>query len=176
MKAFLNRIFRWTWRYGVMLLLAGFIAYKLTTVWIPLWINAGEVRGTQVSHLAVQDETGRRVPLATFRGSPLILNFWATWCAPCRVEIPLLASAFPALKDQGKHLLGVNLRESWRTINRFREEVEMPYPVYRDDGSLAKALGIGVLPAIVVISAEGKVESIVYGFRPWVGWYLEWWI
>ncbi|MCZ6841837.1 MAG: TlpA disulfide reductase family protein [SAR324 cluster bacterium] len=167
---------RWVWRYGLIVLLGSFIAYKLAFTWIPIWARASELEGMQVSHLTMEDESGRRIALGDFRGEPLILNFWATWCVPCRIEIPLLAHAYPDLKAQGKQLVGVNLQESWQAINRFREDVSMPYPVYRDNGKLAEALGIGLLPAIVVINGEGRVQTIMYGFRPWVKWYLEWWI
>lgn len=176
MKTNFTHGFRFFWKYGLPLLLAGVIAYKLTTTWIPLWVNASALEGKDVSSLIVFDETGRAVPLQKFAGSPLILNFWATWCLPCRVEIPLLAAAYPKLREQGKQLLGVNLRESWKAINAYRGEVEIPFPVYRDNGSLADALGIGIIPALVVIDREGRVKTITYGFRPWVKWYLEWWI
>ena len=70
--------------------------------------------------------------------------------------------------------MGINLQESWTTIDNFRNEVEMPYPIYRDDGSVASALGISLIPALVIIDAEGKVDTVVFGFRPWVGLYLRW--
>ena len=168
--------FRFFWRYGLPVLLFGVIAYQLTTTWIPLWISAGKLEGLDVSSLTVTGSDGQRVPLGAFRGEPLILNFWATWCMPCRAEIPILASVYPELREQGKELLGVNLSESWKVIDEFRAEVDMPYPIYRDDGSLAKSLGIGIIPALVVIDANGRVKTITYGFRPWVKWYLEWWM
>ena len=163
-------------RYWLLLVLGGVIGYKLAFTWIPLWLDASQLEGLQVAHLTMEDQAGRTVTLASFRGAPLILNFWASWCLPCRVEIPLLANALPGLREQGKHLLGVNLRESWADIDRFRSEVDIPYPVYRDNGTMAQALGIGLLPALVIIDSEGRVRNIVYGFRPWVRWYLQWWI
>jgi thiol-disulfide isomerase/thioredoxin len=164
------------WKFGLPLVLAGFIAYKLAFTWIPLWSNASALEGVDVSRLTVQDEGGRKVPLGAFRGSPLILNFWATWCVPCRLEIPLLAGVFPELRQEGKQLLGINVREPWKAIERFRRDVEIPFPVFRDDGTLSEALGIGVIPALVVIDGESKVKAITYGFRPWVRFYLKWWI
>ena len=163
-------------RYGVMLVLLGIIAYKLAFTWVPQWIDASGREGMQVSQFSVEDRQGRRVPLSQFRGAPLILNFWASWCIPCRVEIPLLADALPGLREQGKQLLGINLQESWPDIDRYRLEVDSPYPVYRDNGELAEQLGVGLLPALVIIDQDGRVQNIVYGFRPWVRWYLQWWI
>lgn len=167
---------RFARRYGLLLLLSGIIAYKLAFTWIPLWLDASAREGMQVGQLTVEDRQGKLIPLSKFRGAPLILNFWASWCVPCRLEIPLLADALPGLREQGKQLLGINLRESWQDIERYRREVEIPYPVYRDNGTLAQELGVGLLPALVIIDKDGRVQNIVYGFRPWVRWYLQWWI
>ena len=164
------------WKYGVPLALAGFIAYQLAFTWVPLWINASRLTGTDVSDFTVENDQGQRISLREFRGAPLILNFWATWCIPCRFEIPELAKAYPTLREQGKQLLGINLQEPWSAIRAYREEVEIPYPVFRDNGSLAEALGIGVIPALAIVDPEGKLERIVFGFRPWVRWYLKWWL
>ena len=167
---------RFARRYGLLLLLVGILGYKLAFTWIPVWLDASGRQGQQVGHLTVEDGQGSLVPLSRFQGAPLILNFWASWCVPCRLEIPLLANALPGLREQGKQLLGVNLQESWPDIERFRREVEIPYPVFRDNGTLAQELGVGLLPALVVIDEAGRIQNIVYGFRPWVRWYLQWWI
>ena len=167
---------RFARRYGVLLLLAGFLSSKLAFTWIPVWLDAAGREGLQVGRFTVEDRQGKLVPLSSFRGAPLILNFWASWCIPCRFEIPLLANALPGLREQGKQLLGINLRESWPDIERFRREVEIPYPVYRDNGTLAQELGVGLLPALVIIDEDGRIQNIIYGFRPWVRWYLQWWI
>lgn len=162
--------------YWVTLILVGFIAYKLAFTWVPVWVNASQLEGTDVSHLSLVDERGNAVSLASFRGAPLILNFWATWCLPCLLEIPQLRGAYDQLSRQGKQLVGVNFRENWRAINAFRAETEMPYPIFLDRGTLANALGITIIPAMVVIDREGRVDKIVFGYRPWMKWYLLWWI
>lgn len=176
MKTKLAATYRFIRRYGLMLVLCAFISYKLIFTWVPLWMSSSDLVGLQVAHLTLEDRQGRTVPLSSFQGAPLILNFWASWCIPCRFEIPLLANALPGLQEQGKQLLGVNLQESWPDIERFRREVDIPYPVYRDNGTLAKELGIGLIPALVIIGDDGRVLNVVYGFRPWVRWYLQWWI
>lgn len=164
------------WRYGLPLLLLLFIAYQLLFTWIPLWRNSSAIEGMDVSRITVEDETGGKVLLGQYRGKLLILNFWASWCLPCRVEIPLLAGVYPELKEQGKVLLGINMRENWQVIRAYQAAHEIPYPVLRDNGVLAKALGIAVIPALVIINEQGRVEKITHGFRPWVAWYLKWWL
>jgi len=164
------------WRYILPLVLVGVIAYQLTTVWVPLWLRGAELEGMDVSAMTLEDESGRMVALSEFNGSPVVLNFWATWCLPCRVEIPELAAVYPELVEEGKVLVGVNVQESWPDIEKFRGEVAMPFPVMRDNGMLSSALGITLIPAMVIVDENGRIEKMIYGFRPWVRWYLKWFI
>ena len=176
MKITASSVKRFLMGYGLVLFLLGVIGYKLVTTYIPLWMFASDLEGQDISAMMIQDESGRMVPLSTFRGAPLILNFWASWCLPCKVELPQLASVYPDLVGQGKKLLAVNVQEDWQTINTFRKDMELPFPVYRDQGKLTGRLGISIIPALAVISSEGKIVTVVYGYRPWVGWYLKWWV
>ena len=90
--------------------------------------------------------------------------------------LPAKFQVYPDLLEDGKVLLGVNVQESWKTIEKFRNEVEMPFPVLRDNGAVSSALGISLIPALVIVDKEGRVDNIVYGFRPWVRWYLKWFV
>lgn len=163
-------------RYGLLVALLALIAWQLAFRWVPLWQSAARLRGLDVSGHTVEDEAGRPVALAAFAGRPLVLDFWASWCIPCRAELPLLAAVYPELRAQGKALLAINVRESWSEIAAFRRGTPIPFPVYVDRGPLARALAIDVIPALVVLDGRGRVATIVYGFRPWVGWYLKWWM
>ena len=154
----------------------GFILYQVGFTWVPLWKKATMLQGTDVSGVQVTDENGQPVYLSKFKGEILIINFWASWCIPCRLEIPLLNGIYPSLLEENKQLIGVNLSESQKTIDTFREETHISFPVFRDRGELSQKLNIQVIPAIAVISSSGKVVSITYGFRPWVQAYLLWWI
>ena len=171
-----TRLWRFLRGYGITLLLLGAIGYQLWNTWIPLWIRSGDLQGLDLSAHHVTDPQGRSIPLSTYRGRPLVLNFWATWCLPCRVEIPQLAALYPGLREDGVELLGVNVKEQWEVIAAFRKEHDMPFPVVRDDGPLVNTLNIKIIPALVVLNEQGRVENIVYGFRPWVALYLKWWL
>ncbi|MFH2129253.1 MAG: TlpA disulfide reductase family protein [bacterium] len=156
--------------------LVGVIVYQVAFKWMPLWEKATTLQGTDVSNLQLEDETGRPVYLSRFRGKPLIINFWASWCIPCRVEIPLLNGIYASLLEGNKQLIGVNQSESQAQIDEFRGNTPIAFPVYRDRGALSQMLNIQVIPAIAVIDGSGKVSSITYGFRPWIQAYLLWWI
>jgi thiol-disulfide isomerase/thioredoxin len=154
----------------------GFILYQVSFTWIPLWNKATLLQGTDVSEFQIEDENGQLVYLSKFKGEILIINFWASWCIPCRLEIPLLNGIYPRLLEEHKQLIGVNPSESQEKIDTFRGETHISFPVFRDHGELSRKLNIQVIPAIAVIDANGKVISITYGFRPWVQAYLLWWI
>jgi len=160
----------------IWVVLIGFIVYQVSFTWIPLWNRATELQGTDISDVQLEDENGKQVPLSTFSGKTVIINFWASWCIPCRLEIPLLNGIYASLLEKDKHLIGVNQSESQETIDAFREGTYISFPVYRDNGALSRKLNIQVIPAIAVIDKSGKVISITYGFRPWIQAYLLWWI
>jgi thiol-disulfide isomerase/thioredoxin len=111
------------------------------------------------------DHSGKAYPLAQYRGKPVILNFWATWCEPCREEMPeisALASAHPEIA-----VLGVAIDEA-AAVHEFTESTPVSYPllIAENEGMpLAEALGNhkGVLPYTVVISAQGEVTQIFFG-------------
>lgn len=113
----------------------------------------------------LSDYTGKPYPLAQFKGKALIVNFWATWCEPCREEMPeisALASAHPEVA-----VLGLAIDEA-AAVHEFVESTPVRYPllIAEDEGMpLAEALGNhkGVLPYTVVISAEGVVKQIFFG-------------
>jgi len=156
--------------------LIGFLVYQVSFTWIPLWKNATVLQGTDVSEIQIEDENGQPVYLSKFKGKTLVINFWASWCIPCRLEIPLLNGIYPRLLEKNRQLIGVNQSESQKTISAFREETHISFPVFRDRGALSRKLNIQVIPAIAVIDKRGKVQSITYGFRPWIQAYLLWWI
>jgi thiol-disulfide isomerase/thioredoxin len=160
----------------IWIVLLGFIIYQVSFTWVPLWKKATILKGTDLSKIQIEDEKGQPVYLSKFKGKILIINFWASWCIPCRLEIPLLNGIYPGLLEKDKQLIGVNQSESQATIDIFREKTPISFPVYRDSGELSQKLNIQIIPAIAVIDKNGKVESITYGFRPWIQAYLLWWI
>jgi thiol-disulfide isomerase/thioredoxin len=113
----------------------------------------------------LSDHGGRVYSLAQFKGKPMILNFWATWCEPCRDEMPEiseLASAHPEIA-----VLGLAIDEA-AAVHEFVESMPVSYPllVAENEGMpLAEALGNnkGVLPYTVILSARGEVTHIFFG-------------
>lgn len=150
--------------------------YLFLNNWLPGFLNAGKLESVYVGDLWVENEQGKKVFLKDYAGETLILSFWASWCPPCKVEIPMLNAVSDSLRDDNKVLIGVNLGETWPKINRFRETQEMNFKVVRSSEQLAETLKVSQIPALVIIDRDSKVDNIIYGFRPWVQPYLMWWI
>lgn len=102
--------------------------------------------------------------LSQLRGKPLVVNFWARWCGPCRVEIPELARVQRRLKDKGLMVVGIGLEDKADTVREFARAYDMDYLVLLAKGqgnSLLHALGNpkGGLPYTLVIDADGRVVA-----------------
>jgi len=101
-------------------------------------------------------------------GHTILLNFWASWCEPCRAEMPALERLSAAYAPAGLHVLAVNYRESPDTVRRFVAHTGTTLPVLMDgDGSVAKALGIGIFPTTVAIDRRGRILFTVTGECAW---------
>lgn len=112
----------------------------------------------------VWDLRDRPVELATLRGRPLVVNFWARWCGPCRVEIPHFVAAHHRFKDQGLAVVGIGLEDKPDTVGEFARAYDMDYTVLlaKDRGiALLRALGNAKagLPFTLVIGADGRVVA-----------------
>jgi cytochrome c biogenesis protein CcmG/thiol:disulfide interchange protein DsbE len=102
--------------------------------------------------------------LASFKGKPVILNFWASWCEPCRIEAPLLERAQQRLTRAGGTVLGVTFRDASPDSNAFVRKFRLTYPSIRDvDGKLAKEYGTRALPETFVIDRTGRVAALTRG-------------
>jgi cytochrome c biogenesis protein CcmG/thiol:disulfide interchange protein DsbE len=102
--------------------------------------------------------------LASFRGKPVVLNFWASWCTPCRQEAPLLEKAQRRLAAHGGTVLGVTFRDTTPDARAFMRRYGLTYPSLRDvDGKLAEDYGTRALPETFVIDRDGRVRAISRG-------------
>ncbi len=120
---------------------------------------------------------GGRVRSADLRGQVLILNFWASWCEPCRAEMPSLERLAQRHENDRLQVLAINHRESDATIRRFVDQTALSLPVLRDaDGAAARAWQIGVFPSSVVIGRDGRARFTVLGEFDWTGAEAREWI
>lgn len=110
-------------------------------------------------------EDGRPIALSSFRGNVVVLNFWASWCAPCRREAPGLRSVSQRYRDRGVRFLGVNYRDDEAAARAFVREFGLPYPSVSDSsGSLAYDYELIGFPTTFIIDAGGTIRYRFVGY------------
>jgi peroxiredoxin len=112
----------------------------------------------------LESVSGDEVRLSDYRGRPVVLNFWATWCRPCRKEIPLLVAAQNEYEDEGLVVIGLNLQEGKSLIEPFAEDFGMNFPILIDrDGEVGDRYRLLGLPTTFFIDRDGVIRSIFTG-------------
>lgn len=145
-----------------MLILAiAVVACSETSSAAPRGINVGN----RAPDFALEALDGTKVSLQDHRGKVVLINFWATWCPPCRDEIPDIKAAFEAHQDDGFMVLGVNVAEARETVAPFVETYEMSYPVLMDEsGRLTQMYRAIRLPMSVIVDQAGVIQVRHTGF------------
>ena len=116
---------------------------------------------------AIEGLDGTEWSAATLEGRPWIVNFWATWCAPCIEELPAMNAAWAALEDDGVGMLAINAGEGRESVEAFLERVPVDFPVALGDVQALPDWSVRVLPTTLVIDAEGRVAYEALGPREW---------
>jgi thiol-disulfide isomerase/thioredoxin len=131
------------------------------------------VTGSQADAVAqlwkapLQNADGTRQNLAAFKGKPIVVNFWASWCGPCVKEMPTLAAMHREYEKKGITFVGLGV-DSEKNVNDFLKKVPVDYPIYIagfGGADLARSFGngAGALPFTVVIDSKGVVRSTKLG-------------
>ena len=145
---------------------------------------AGDVPQSQTSLIGkpapdfvLEDLSGKTVSLSSFKGKPLLINFWATWCGPCKIETPWLIELQNEYAAKGFEIVGIStegddlqpgdkegLAREKAAIARFVKEEHMQYPVLVNGDSLASEYGgLDAMPTSVYVNREGKVVAVQLG-------------
>ena len=114
--------------------------------------------GEPAPDFALKTLAGETLRLSDLRGKPVVINFWATWCGPCKVEIPLFDNVFQRNKDKGLVILGVNVQEQSPVVAKFVGEFGMSFPVVLDEsGQVSTLYRVRALPTSIFVSPDGKI-------------------
>ena len=140
----------------------------IVLAWGAAAAELGPWRGGATPPLALEDLQGGRHDLADYRGKVVLVNFWATWCEPCREEMPSMERLKSSLAGQPFEVLGVNYAEPLSRIEKFTAAVPLAFPLLRDrDGATAKAWRAKILPASFLVGRDGRIRYFVYGGLDW---------
>ncbi len=119
---------------------------------------AGLQEGDPAPVFQLDSLDGRRLGPQDFAGQVVLVEFWATWCAPCHVQADILKPLYPEYRRLGVEFLAVDLGEDEGTVRRFVEDRPFPYPVLIDpDDDLTYELGVHALPTLMIIDRAGRV-------------------
>jgi thiol-disulfide isomerase/thioredoxin len=127
--------------------------------------------------LALQTQEGAAWDLAGARGKVVVINFWASWCEPCRTEMPSLDLLAERDKADGLVVVAVNHRETDAAVRRFLEQMPTWLPILRDrDGAASRAWGVRVFPTTVLVGRDGRARFSIIGEADWGGAAARAWI
>ena len=125
-------------------------------------------KGGTAPALELEDLEGKVQRLSDYRGRVVLVNFWATWCEPCREEMPSMESLRAQLKGRPFEILAVNVGEGARVARGFAEKMALRFPVLLDrDTRTTKSWGARVLPASFVIGPDGAIRYSHLGALDW---------
>jgi cytochrome c biogenesis protein CcmG, thiol:disulfide interchange protein DsbE len=116
--------------------------------------------GSMAPEFTLVDLSGRKIDPATYRGRVVLLNFWATWCSPCREETPEFMNLQSKYGSQGLQVIGISLDDDAKPVLDFYRQFKMNYPIVIGDAGLAKQYGgILGLPVSFLIGCDGRIYS-----------------
>ena len=125
------------------------------------------MEGQQAPDFALKSSTGENLRLSEFRGDVVMINFWATWCGPCRQEMPLLDELYSRYQRVGFNLLGVNIDDDSNRAMNMIEELGVNFPVLFDARKeVSKLYEVEAMPVTVIVDREGTVRYVHHGYKP----------
>jgi peroxiredoxin len=135
-----------------------------------LWEELGiqRLEGTQAPDFTLEDINGQALSLSEFKGKVIFLNFWATWCHPCKAEMPAMEQLYRKFKKKGLVVIAVNHYEKKGNVMRFIDEGGYTFPVPLDrEGVLSSKYKVRFLPITFIVDRAGKLAGQVVGMRQW---------
>jgi peroxiredoxin len=125
------------------------------------------LEGQPAPDFSLKSSTGENLRLSEYRGDVVMINFWATWCGPCRQEMPLLDELYSRYQRVGFNLLGVNIDDDSRRAMRMIEELGVNFPVLFDARKeVSELYEVDAMPVTVIVDREGTVRYVHQGYKP----------
>jgi peroxiredoxin len=128
-------------------------------------LAASSLEGQAAPDFVLKSATGENLRLSEYRGDVVLINFWATWCGPCRQEMPLLDDLYSRYQRVGFNLLGVNIDDDSRRAMQMVEELGVSFPVLFDE-EVSKLYKVEAMPVTVLVDRDGKVRHVHHGYKP----------
>jgi len=130
-------------------------------------LASSSLEGQVAPDFVLKSSTGENLRLSEYRGDVVMINFWATWCGPCRQEMPLLDELYSRYERVGFTLLGVNIDDDSRQAMKMIDELGVSFPVLFDESKdVSKLYAVEAMPVTVLVDREGTVRYVHHGYKP----------
>lgn len=151
-----NSIFKTTFAVCIALLFTTSITYA-----------ASEKISGKAANFTLKSRSGKNIKLSELRGEVVMLNFWASWCGPCRQEMPLLEKIHKKYKRLGFTLLGVNVEENSSAAKNYLKDVKVSFPILFDNtNKTSKLYDVSAMPTTILIDRNGNKRFLHKGYKP----------
>jgi len=122
--------------------------------------------GSPAPDFTLKSIDGRAVSLSSLRGRVVLLEFWATWCPPCRMAAPELSNLYKKYNPKGLEILAISLDENLNDVKTFSEENNIPYPIFVDIFGVSELYRVRSIPVTFLIDKNGIIVSKHNGYSP----------
>ena len=143
------------------------IAVIVAALSVSLPALAGSSSPAPAPAFTLASRAGQDVSLAQYKGQVVMINFWASWCGPCRQEMPLLESIYKKYNKMGFTMLGVNVEPDSNAANEWLKATPVSFPILYDrDSKVSKLYDVAGMPSTVIIDRTGKLRVLHRGYKP----------
>ncbi|MDX1696215.1 MAG: TlpA disulfide reductase family protein [Ketobacteraceae bacterium] len=151
-----------------MKLLSGSLSFLLLALTLAFSQGAMAAKvGQQAPEITLPDRNGKTVKLSDFRGQVVMVNFWASWCQPCRTEMPLIEDLYQKFKKIGFVVLAVNVDEEPENGKKMLKEVPVSFPVVFDSkNQMIEKYGVQAMPSTYMVDRKGVIREVHRGYKP----------
>jgi thiol-disulfide isomerase/thioredoxin len=144
---------------------------KRAVFFVSLLLLAGRVCAAVLSGPApdftLKSRGGENIKLSELRGQVVMVNFWASWCGPCRQEMPLLEQLYQRYQPLGFTLLGVNVEEDSAAADKVLREIPVSFPILYDNrNKVSNSFQVKAMPSTIMIDRDGRMRYLHSGYQP----------
>ena len=130
-------------------------------------LASSSLEGKAAPDFVLKSSSGENLRLSEYRGEVVMINFWATWCGPCRQEMPLLDDLYSRYQRVGFSLLGVNIDDDSGRAMQMAEELGVNFPVLFDERKeVSRLYEVEAMPVTVLVDRAGTVRHVHHGYKP----------
>jgi thiol-disulfide isomerase/thioredoxin len=144
--------------------------FVVIIIFVVLFLNI-EITSAQIKKMPsfkLKNLQGKQISSSNFEDKVLLINFWATWCGPCKEEIPALIKLHKEYKEKGFQVISIAVSSNPKDLKDFAEKMSINYPILLGDAKVVRAFGnISVVPTTFIVDKKGNVQKMLLGAKPY---------